>query len=163
MYGLSLYSNSIPDLGTSAIEGNGIYNNGLYDIYNGSEDISALYTYWGPIGFFNIPDRIYDVNDNPNRGLVEYEPWGNAGHTLSLTQGTSPTDLVIHKIGENMVLNWTASPDATFYEIYTCALPDTSVYNWSIEDTEVYGTEWNKPENELLTREFFFLLGIIGE
>ncbi len=63
-YGLRLNSVSIPNLGSTATEGNGIYSNGIYDIYNGSEDISALYTYWGPTGFFNIPDRIYDVNDD---------------------------------------------------------------------------------------------------
>jgi hypothetical protein len=163
MYGLSLNSNSIPDLGTTPFEGNSIYSNGSYDIYNGSEDISALYTYWGPIGFFNIPDRIYDINDDINRGLVEYEPWGNQGHTLALTQGTSPQDVSIQEVAGDMVLSWTASPDATFYEIYTCAIPDTSVYNWSVADTEVYGLEWIKPGNELLSNEFFFILGIIGE
>ena len=161
--GIKLQGSSIPDLGTNATEGNSIYSNGNYDIYNGTEDISALYTYWGSVGFFNIPDRIYDVTDDAGLGLVEYEPWGNQSHTLALTQGTSPTDLTINKVGENMVLNWTASPDATFYEIYTCAIPDTSVYNWSVTDTEVYGTEWIKPGEELLNKEFFFLLGIIGE
>ncbi|KQC09893.1 MAG: hypothetical protein APR54_03480 [Candidatus Cloacimonas sp. SDB] len=160
-YGLKLNGSCIPDLGTIATEGNSIYNNGTYDIYNGTEDISALYNYWGPIGHFMIPGRIYDVDDDDGLGEVFYVPWGNASHTLALTQGDPPTDLLISQEEGIIQLNWTAAPDATFYEVYTCSHPDTMLTSWTQAATEVYDTNWSKTGDPL--KEFYFILSIIGE
>ena len=159
--GIKLLGSSIPDLGNNVTEGNDIYANGQYNIFNGTEDISAKYTYWGtdyPVG---IEYTIYDSCDNDNLGIVDFEPWSNASHTLMLSLGTSPSDIFINYDTGNVVLNWTVSPDATYYVVLSSPVPYVENHIWVEVATEIYTTSWSKiPDAE---KEYFVVISIIAE
>jgi hypothetical protein len=160
-YGLKLQNNSIPNLGNVVTEGNDIYNNGTYNIYNGTEDISAKYTYWGTDYPAGIDYTIWDHYDNEALGIVDYEPWSNASHTLMLSLGTSPSDIFINYDTGNVVLNWTVSPDATYYVVLSSPVPYVEDHIWVEVATEIYTTSWSKiPDAE---KEYFVVISIIAE
>jgi len=98
-----------PTFGSNSTEWNDIYNNGTYDLYNGSGDIMANYVFWGDDDSAYIEDRIYHNNDSVSLGTVDFDPWQSSGnsnlppneHTGLITTG-SPT----HQ------LNWTLANGA---------------------------------------------------
>jgi len=159
--GMRLDDSAIPDLGTVISEGNDIYGNGIYNIYNGDENISAAFTYWGMDYPSGIEYTIYDFYDNENLGIVEFEPWSNASHTLELSLGTSPENLYIHYNLGSIVLDWTDSPDATYYVVLTSPIPYIENQFWQEAATEIYTTTWSKVPTE--TKEYFSVVSIIAE
>jgi len=63
------------DDGDSAAWGNNISSNGLYDFYNsGREDFRAAGNWWGTSSYAVVKKRIFDKDDEPQRGLVLYSP-----------------------------------------------------------------------------------------
>ncbi|MBN2461542.1 MAG: right-handed parallel beta-helix repeat-containing protein [Candidatus Cloacimonetes bacterium] len=159
--GLYLNGNCIPDLGAVPAEGNTIYDNGNYDIYNGTEDISALYIYWGTENIFLIGNLIYDHADDEDLGTVTYIPWSDAAHTWGLLQATSPNNLHIVEADGEIQLSWDPSPDAFYYQVYYASDPNILLEQWQLQATGIFATSWSEfPTPE---KKFYFLLGIKQE
>ncbi|MBN2461892.1 MAG: right-handed parallel beta-helix repeat-containing protein [Candidatus Cloacimonetes bacterium] len=159
--GIKIQGTSVPNLGNNVGEGNDIYNNGIYNIYNGEENVSALYTYWGRDYPAGIEYTIYDFYDNSNLGIVEFEPWSNSSHTLMLSLGTPPSDLFIHYDTGNIVLDWTASPDATYYVVLSSPVPYIANHLWQEAATGIYTNSWSK--TPALVKEYYAVVSIIAE
>ncbi|MBN1948601.1 MAG: right-handed parallel beta-helix repeat-containing protein, partial [Candidatus Cloacimonetes bacterium] len=159
--GLYLNGSCVPDLGNIPSEGNTIYGNGNYDIYNGTENISALYTYWGTENIFQIGNLIYDHTDDEDLGTVTYIPWSDSAHTWGLLQGTSPASLQITETAGEVELSWDPSPDAFYYQVYIASEPFLATELWQLQATGIFGTTWSEFPDE--DRKFYFLLGIKQE
>jgi len=70
-----------PTFGSNSLEWNDIFNNGIYDLVNGSADLDAKYVFWGFTDYDDIEDRIFHEPDDPGRGFVDFDPWENAAHS----------------------------------------------------------------------------------
>jgi len=77
---------------------NDIYGNGIYNFYNGDNDIDAKYIYWGSTDSAQIAATIYDFYEDPSKGKVFFNPWTNAQHD-SLFPYTANLDLKIFHEG----------------------------------------------------------------
>jgi hypothetical protein len=64
--------------GTYEISGNSFFNNGNWDVYfeSGVNDrLDMRNNYWGTENAEDISDRIYDNNDDPSKGTVDFNPF----------------------------------------------------------------------------------------
>jgi hypothetical protein len=64
--------------GIYEISGNSFFNNGNWDVYfeSGVNDhLDMRNNYWGTKNAEDIPDRIYDNNDDPSKGTVDFDPF----------------------------------------------------------------------------------------
>ncbi|MBN2175123.1 MAG: right-handed parallel beta-helix repeat-containing protein [Bacteroidales bacterium] len=61
--------------GSNDTEWNKIYNNGSYELRNGTLDTDAKYVFWGTADCSDVEDLIYDKVDQASLGLVDYVPW----------------------------------------------------------------------------------------
>ncbi len=80
-HGIFNHDTGSPDLGggTRGSAGNnkfyGFFESGKYAVYNNStNDIYAKYNYWGTDNPGDVPQVIYDKNDNSGKGEVIFEP-----------------------------------------------------------------------------------------
>ena len=70
-----------------------LYNNGMYNFYNGSgSNVDATEVWWGTTSPGLIELRIYDKQDNPSMGTVDYTPylsgpWREQGNTSTYSLG----------------------------------------------------------------------------
>ena len=94
-YGIRLQgTNATATFGSDLSEWNDVYGNGplgLDNLSNSTEDIVARYVYWGWEDETIIEATIYHEPDSPSLGLVTYEPWTDASH--SIAYGTPFTDV----------------------------------------------------------------------
>lgn len=104
-YGIYVDYYASPIIGNSPGAGNDIFNNGGYDIVNGSpNDISASDNFWGTTGDAIIQQRIYDSNDDGSRGTVLYSTpsatsTGLLGRYASLvTRYANPQRSILDKV-----------------------------------------------------------------
>jgi predicted outer membrane repeat protein len=95
--------------GTPVLQYNNLYSNVLYDleiISTGAVD--ATLNYWGQVACLLIPNRIYDGNDMPGRGIVTYAP--SLYSQLPLDQMSIPANLALQANGSLVTLNWDPLP-----------------------------------------------------
>ena len=65
----------LADDGDSAAWGNNLSSNGQYDFYNaGREDFRAAGNWWGSSSYAVVKQRIFDKDDEPQRGSVLFNP-----------------------------------------------------------------------------------------
>ncbi len=81
IYGVIIFSKSVPDLGTIPLDGkkskgeNRITNNFEFDVYNHSNNpVNAQNNIWGVTNPREVSRVIYDKADNPSYGEVIYAP-----------------------------------------------------------------------------------------
>ena len=79
-HGIQVSGSCEPTFGSDPTEWNDIYNNGTYDLYNGNEDITANYVFWGDDDPSYIETRIYHYPDYSSLGWVDYSPWSSSPH-----------------------------------------------------------------------------------
>jgi hypothetical protein len=101
---------------------NNLYDNADYDLYNnnaqGSADVNAERNWWGTIDPAQINAHIWDWYDDPDLGLVDYDPW-RAFHNLDAPV-SPPTGLTATPSGITITLNWSPNPelDLAGYQVY---------------------------------------------
>ncbi|MBC8181446.1 right-handed parallel beta-helix repeat-containing protein [candidate division KSB1 bacterium] len=80
--GVKLTNGSVPNFGSDASDGNNIYGNAGYQLYNGqSNNITAENIYWGTADEVTIDSYIYDDNENVSNGNVDFSPWVSYSET----------------------------------------------------------------------------------
>ena len=81
---------------------NNIFGNKMWDIIqHDSNNLSAENNYWGTKNETLIQEKIYDCNDNPSYGCVDYDPWLCASYPEGTTSPCYDCALRIYK-GENI-------------------------------------------------------------
>jgi hypothetical protein len=102
--GIDISGDCSPSFGINDTEWNRIYNNGSYELRNGTLDIEAKYIYWGTEYCGDVSNYIYDQVDNASLGLVDYIPWldGSLGIYPLATTWTGAVDNTWDENG-----NWT--------------------------------------------------------
>jgi len=79
--GIACRPESNPIIGGTLEHANNFIGNTEYAIRNYSTDsINATYNYWGTVVETEIQAVIYDYYDDPNLGIVDYDPWTNETH-----------------------------------------------------------------------------------
>ncbi|GAB4379937.1 MAG: hypothetical protein Kow0042_29760 [Calditrichia bacterium] len=133
--GIYIEGNSNPTIGNSISTGNDIYNNGIYDLYNSSSNnINALYNYWGTIDPQLIENKIYHKPDNPSVGEVFYNPWVDENHNIIGTPGGPPTQplILLPVNGSEVMLSdylvWTEGIDPYDSVFYHIQVDDDSLF-----------------------------------
>jgi hypothetical protein len=126
---------SNPVIGNVIGEGNDIFNNGQFDVYNNSSyDIGAAYNFWGTTDDALIQERIYDYNDNAGVGTVLYADVapvssGLLGHYISLQAkyanlpGTILDNVHVTATGLGQGYEFTSRTNKDGYSTFTM-LPD---------------------------------------
>jgi len=139
--GILLSSSAAPVFGSTADQWNDIYDNGEYNLYNGTADITAHYVWWGSTDPGVIEASIYHENDDPALGLVGYTPWLDEGHGVGYV--TAPANLNISVEDEIVTLTWDPVAEATSYVVYS----SSGAYGGYVEDLSgAYdGTSWSAP------------------
>jgi hypothetical protein len=86
-YGIHLSGAISPSFGGDQSQWNDIYGNGGgndgRDLHNGTLDLSAPYIYWGTVVEAEIQAKIWDKDDDPGLGVVDYTPWSDASHCFT--------------------------------------------------------------------------------
>jgi hypothetical protein len=148
-HGIYLSGASVPTFGSNLAEWNDIYGNGGYNIYNGTENITAGYVYWGVLDSASIAMTIYDHYDLATLGIVNFFPWTNAAHDQLYPGEFLPEPEVVIYTDcddvscQHIYLVWDPIPGATSYRVYSSDNPDTGF----LEDlTGTYlGSGWVAP------------------
>jgi len=147
-------SNSSPVLG--ACDGSsGGYNyitgndSGGYQVYNdGANNIDACYNAWGYASDPEIDAHIYDDDEDPAKGVVNFANWFVIAVPV-ITDITVLTDLV--------TLEWTEVINATSYRVYSSVDPYDG---FTLDESGVFiGTQWTAPQPEANT--FYYITAVI--
>ncbi len=95
--------------GQPQIHYNNLYGNQPYDAeVVTSGNVSGTLNYWGPSACITIPGQIYDGNDMPGRGQLQYAP--SFYSPLPVAQLSVPANLTIITGTSTITLTWTPIP-----------------------------------------------------
>ena len=156
-YGVYFNHACNPTFGSSLAEWNDIYGNGIQDFYNGTEDVTVEYVYWGTEDDAQIDDQIFDFNDDGAKGLVDYIPYTNAAHDAELFGILDPPEnLTISADADSVYLYWDTEVGATSYKVYSYEDPYEPSGNWTFE-AEVTEENWSEalPVND---EKFYYVV-----
>ncbi len=140
-FGIQINGNCAPTFGSDLSEWNDIYDNGTYDLYNGTAYVYARYIYWGSVNSIDIEERIYHNYDNGSLGWVDFFPYTNAPHDTEYIN--APGNLTISIVTDFVYISWDAVVGATSYNIYSS--DDPYAADWGTATaTGITGTSWSE-------------------
>lgn len=119
--GDGLFFSYIPGWGTGslALMNNNFIENNIIDFYNElSYSPLAENNYWNTTSVSEIQAKIFDWNDDPNLGLVDYEPYLT---TPNINAPISPPSNIKKNVsGSNIILTWTSNleSDVAGYKLH---------------------------------------------
>ncbi|MBI5964664.1 MAG: fibronectin type III domain-containing protein [Chloroflexi bacterium] len=110
------------EYGSPTFNGNNIYRNNGYSIYNnnaqGSPTVNAENNWWGTASSPAIQGLVYDWFDDPNKGIVDISPYRTGINTAAPM--SPPIGVVVTPSLSMMGVSWTANPESDLagYKVY---------------------------------------------
>lgn len=87
--GITCNDGASPIIGGSLEHANDFLGDNFFAVeIQDSTNINANYNYWGTVVEVEIQAVIYDYYDDPNLGIVDYDPWTNETHDQILGTGS---------------------------------------------------------------------------
>ncbi len=118
--GIHLIGDCNPVFGSELPAWNDIYDNGVYGLYNGDNDITAGYVFWGTELFNEIEDLIFHEVDDTTLGRVNFYPYTNSTHDTEYgITLLAPENVIIIVENDSVYITWDPVENATSYKIYS--------------------------------------------
>jgi hypothetical protein len=149
-YGIYLGGTGTATLGNGEALTCGLYNNGLYELYNNSTaDVNARYNYWGTGDSTMVHSKIFDKGDNPAKGRVwigtfaQVPPLPTTNTTMTGSLKYTNTVATPMQNAALTIKNWggttVASTTANTSGVYTFAAFPSGNYRMNITPTHTWG------------------------